>query len=81
MQRVRYVIPGSDILRVAVLGRGDALAFEFFQRVDAGILARDDQHAIGRRSGKHANTLAAALHVPIKRRAGTDISDVDGAGE
>ena len=74
-------IAQSDVLRVAELRRGHALAVKVFRLVDAGIVADNERGSAAGRSGHHAKSFAIGAHVAIDRGIGADVGHVDRAGK
>ena len=50
---------GGDVLRITLLRRGQALALQVGQRIDAAAVAGNDQHPVGGDAGDYPNALSA----------------------
>ena len=70
-----------DILRVAELRRGNALAVKVFRLVDAGIVADDQGSSAAGRSGDDAQRFAVGANIAVDRGVRADIGHVDRARE
>ena len=79
-QFLRHIMSRGDILCVAILGRGDALAHKILERLNPGILAGDDDDPIGRGAGDDPHRFALASAVSCQHRPRADIAHINRPG-
>ena len=81
LQLGRQVMAGGDVLRVAVLRRGDALAVEIGKVAMPEPLRATMTTPLAAAPADHADALSLAAGEGARARAGADVADVDLAGE